>query len=156
MRSTQRRLSAIGPRLNGLLLANDATLNPPTLIQYFPLSPRLARSLVKEHPYLTSAQLSIQCLLLGQKAPAIHRLQWLCPCSDTDAAVISTHRRKPIQERYAIQWDGRRAIPPCANHFCAALVDYMREVLPITRPVDGGATPRGPPKRPSPRNRRVG
>src|SRR5258708_12700586 len=78
-------------RLNGLLLANDATLNPPTHIQYFPLSLQLARSLVKEHPYLTSAQLSIQCLLLGLKAPAIHRLQWLCPYSDTDPAVISNH-----------------------------------------------------------------
>jgi len=46
---------------------------------------------VKEHPYLTSDQLSNQCLLLGLKAQAIHRLQWLCPCSDTDAAVISKH-----------------------------------------------------------------
>jgi DNA-binding transcriptional LysR family regulator len=53
-----------------------------------------------------------------------------------------THRRKPVQERYAIQWDRRRPIPPYANHFCAALVDYMREVLPITRPVDGRAGPR--------------
>jgi LysR family nitrogen assimilation transcriptional regulator len=45
-----------------------------------------------------------------------------------------THRRKPLQERYAIQWDRRRPIPPYANHFCTALADYMREVLPITRP----------------------
>src|SRR3990172_11949776 len=76
-------------RLNGPLLANDATLDLPTHIQYFPLSLKLARSLVKAHPYLTAAQLSNQCLLLGLKAPAIHRLQWLCPCWDTDAAVIS-------------------------------------------------------------------
>jgi len=47
-----------------------------------------------------------------------------------------THRRKPLQERYAIQWDRRRPIPPYANHFCAALADYMREVLPITGPAE--------------------
>jgi DNA-binding transcriptional LysR family regulator len=48
-----------------------------------------------------------------------------------------THRRKPLQERYAIQWDRRRPIPPYANHFCAALAEYMREALPITQPVAG-------------------
>ena len=78
-------------RLNSLLLANDATLNLPTHIQYFPLSLQLARSLVKEHPYLTYVQMSNQCLLLGLKAPVIHRLQWLCACSDIDAAVISNY-----------------------------------------------------------------
>ena len=46
---------------------------------------------MKEHPYLTFAQLSNQCLPLGRKALGIHRLQWLCPCSDTDAAVISRY-----------------------------------------------------------------
>ena len=55
-------------RLKSLLLANDVTLDPPTHIQYFPLSLQLARSLVKEHPYLTSAQMSNQCLLLDLKA----------------------------------------------------------------------------------------
>ena len=78
-------------RLNSLLLANDATLNLPTPIQYFPPSLQLARSLVKEHPYLTYVQMSNQCLLLGLKAPVIPRLEWLCACSDIDAAVISNY-----------------------------------------------------------------
>jgi LysR family nitrogen assimilation transcriptional regulator len=45
-----------------------------------------------------------------------------------------THRRKPIRERYAIQWDKRRPMPPYAVCFCEALAEYMGEILPITRP----------------------
>src|SRR6266480_4992222 len=45
-----------------------------------------------------------------------------------------THRRKPLRERYAIQWDKRRPMPPYAESFCEALADYMREALPITQP----------------------
>jgi LysR family nitrogen assimilation transcriptional regulator len=48
-----------------------------------------------------------------------------------------THRRKPIQERVAIQWDKRRPLPGFAESFSEALVDYMREVLPITHPTEG-------------------
>jgi len=48
-----------------------------------------------------------------------------------------THHRKPIQERVAIQWDKRRPLPGYAESFREALVDYMREVLPITRPTEG-------------------
>jgi len=48
-----------------------------------------------------------------------------------------THRRKPIQERVAIQWDKRRPLPGYAESFCEALFDYMREVLPITHPTEG-------------------
>ncbi|HEY1361195.1 MAG TPA: LysR family transcriptional regulator substrate-binding protein [Xanthobacteraceae bacterium] len=48
-----------------------------------------------------------------------------------------THRRKPIRERFAIQWDKRRPLPPYAVSFCDALEGYMREVLPITHPTDG-------------------
>jgi DNA-binding transcriptional LysR family regulator len=48
-----------------------------------------------------------------------------------------THRRKPIRERYAIQWDKRRPLPPYAETFCEALAEYMREVLPITHPTEG-------------------
>jgi LysR family nitrogen assimilation transcriptional regulator len=47
------------------------------------------------------------------------------------------HRRKPIQERVAIQWDKRRPLPGFAESFSEALVDYMREVLPITHPTEG-------------------
>jgi DNA-binding transcriptional LysR family regulator len=48
-----------------------------------------------------------------------------------------THRRKPIQERVAIQWDKRRPLPGFAESFSEALVDYMHEVLPITHPTGG-------------------
>ena len=47
-----------------------------------------------------------------------------------------THRRKPVRERYAIQWDKRRPMPPYAESFCEALAEYMRGVLPITRPTE--------------------
>src|SRR5262245_12534077 len=45
-----------------------------------------------------------------------------------------THRRKPLRDRYVIQWDKRRPMPSYAENFCASLAAYMREVLPITRP----------------------
>jgi LysR family transcriptional regulator, nitrogen assimilation regulatory protein len=45
-----------------------------------------------------------------------------------------THRRRPLRDRYVIQWDKRRPIPSYAQDFCAALSTYMREILPITRP----------------------
>jgi LysR family transcriptional regulator, nitrogen assimilation regulatory protein len=47
-----------------------------------------------------------------------------------------THRRRPIQERVAIQWDKRRPLPGYAESFREALVDYMRGVLPITHPTE--------------------
>ena len=46
------------------------------------------------------------------------------------------HRRKPIQERVAIQWDKRRPLPGYAESFCEALVDYMGAVLAITHPTE--------------------
>src|SRR5206468_1528540 len=52
------------------------------------------------------------------------------------AIVRVTHRRKPIRERFAIQWDKRRPLPPYAESFCEALAEYMREVLPITHPTE--------------------
>jgi DNA-binding transcriptional LysR family regulator len=47
-----------------------------------------------------------------------------------------THHRKPIRERFAIQWDKRRPLPPYAESFCEALAEYIREILPITRPTE--------------------
>jgi len=44
-----------------------------------------------------------------------------------------THRRNPLRNRFAIQWDNRRPMPPYAKSFCEALAEYMREVLPITQ-----------------------
>jgi LysR family transcriptional regulator, nitrogen assimilation regulatory protein len=55
-----------------------------------------------------------------------------------------THRRNPIRERFAIQWDKRRPLPPYAESFCEALAEYMREILPITHPTESKMG--GPPK----------
>jgi DNA-binding transcriptional LysR family regulator len=48
-----------------------------------------------------------------------------------------THRRNPLRDRFAIQWDSRRPMPPYAKSFCETLAKYMREVLPITEPSVG-------------------
>src|SRR4249919_718311 len=45
-----------------------------------------------------------------------------------------THLRKPLCEPLVIHWDKRRPLPSHAQNFCAALAEYMREVLPITQP----------------------
>ena len=45
-----------------------------------------------------------------------------------------THRRKPLRDRYVIQWDKRRPMPSYSGNFCTELAAYMRDVLPITRP----------------------
>jgi LysR family transcriptional regulator, nitrogen assimilation regulatory protein len=47
-----------------------------------------------------------------------------------------THQRKPVCERFAIQWDRRRPMPPYAEGFCDALAKHMRELLPITHPTE--------------------
>jgi len=53
-----------------------------------------------------------------------------------------THRRKPLRDRFVIQWDKRRPMPSYAQNFCAALAEYMREVLPITQPSSSVASRR--------------
>jgi LysR family transcriptional regulator, nitrogen assimilation regulatory protein len=50
-----------------------------------------------------------------------------------------THRRKPLRDRFVIQWDRRRPMPSYAQNFCVALAEYMHEVLPITRPSSSAA-----------------
>ncbi len=52
-----------------------------------------------------------------------------------------TYRGKPLQERFVIQWDGRRPMPPYAEGFCDALAEYMYRVLPITQPSRRRAAP---------------
>jgi len=44
-----------------------------------------------------------------------------------------THRRRPLRDRYVIQWDKRRPMPSYAQNFCTMLAAYMRDVLPVTR-----------------------
>jgi LysR family nitrogen assimilation transcriptional regulator len=58
----------------------------------------------------------------------------------TLSIVRVTHRRSPLRDRFAIQWDNRRPIPPYAKSFCEALAKYMREVMPITQPSVGKLT----------------
>jgi DNA-binding transcriptional LysR family regulator len=45
-----------------------------------------------------------------------------------------TQRRRPLHDRYVIQWDKRRPMPGYAQNFCTTLATYMRDVMPITRP----------------------
>src|SRR5215510_1058622 len=53
-----------------------------------------------------------------------------------------THRRKPLRDRFAIQWDKRRPMPSYGESFCQGLAAYMRETLPITQPSAGEASAR--------------
>jgi len=45
-----------------------------------------------------------------------------------------TYRGKPLREPLAIFWYKRRPLPKYAAAFCAMLLDYVREVFPISRP----------------------
>jgi DNA-binding transcriptional LysR family regulator len=92
---------------------------------------------------------SLQTLLaLAEDGHGVAVIPSLLKTDRYDLRIVRvTHLRRPVQERYAIQWDRRRPVPPYASHFFAALRDYMREVLPITRPVEHRATPRRRPKR---------
>jgi DNA-binding transcriptional LysR family regulator len=44
------------------------------------------------------------------------------------------HRRRPLRDRYVIQWDKRRPRPSYSQSFCTTLAAYMHELLPITGP----------------------
>ncbi len=58
-----------------------------------------------------------------------------------------TYRNKPLRERYALVFDKRRAHPPAAEEFRNALVNYVREVFPISKPSvprTAGSTARSP------------
>src|SRR4051812_18927662 len=44
------------------------------------------------------------------------------------------HQRKPLRDRYVIQWDKRRPMPIYVQSFCTVLATHMREILPITQP----------------------
>jgi LysR family transcriptional regulator, nitrogen assimilation regulatory protein len=45
-----------------------------------------------------------------------------------------TYRQRPLREGYAIVRDKRWSLPPPAEDFCRALVAYVRDVFPISRP----------------------
>jgi DNA-binding transcriptional LysR family regulator len=45
-----------------------------------------------------------------------------------------SYRSKALREGLVIQWDRRRPIPGYAETFCELLGEFMRDVLPVTRP----------------------
>jgi LysR family nitrogen assimilation transcriptional regulator len=45
-----------------------------------------------------------------------------------------TYRGKSLREPLAIFWDRRRLLPSYAMAFCTMLMEYVREVFPISRP----------------------
>jgi DNA-binding transcriptional LysR family regulator len=45
-----------------------------------------------------------------------------------------THRRRPLQESFAVLWDKRRVLPPYAKDFCELLAVHLRDVSPISQP----------------------
>jgi DNA-binding transcriptional LysR family regulator len=47
-----------------------------------------------------------------------------------------TYRRKVLSEMLHILYDRRRPLPPYAVAFCDMLVEYVRRVSPLARPVD--------------------
>jgi DNA-binding transcriptional LysR family regulator len=49
-----------------------------------------------------------------------------------------THKRKPLQQAYAVMWDRRRVLPPYAQDFCKSLAAHVRE-FPISRQPAAGA-----------------
>ena len=49
-----------------------------------------------------------------------------------------TYRAEPLKEAYGIVCDKRRSLPPAARDFCRALVSYVSEVFPISRPSASG------------------
>jgi LysR family nitrogen assimilation transcriptional regulator len=51
-----------------------------------------------------------------------------------------TCRGKPLREPLAIFWDKRRPLPSYAMAFCTMLMEYVREVFPISRPSENTTT----------------
>jgi LysR family transcriptional regulator, nitrogen assimilation regulatory protein len=45
-----------------------------------------------------------------------------------------SYRGKPLREPLAVFWDERRSLPPYATSFGTMLVEYAREVMPISGP----------------------
>jgi DNA-binding transcriptional LysR family regulator len=82
-------------------------------------------------------------LTLAESGQGVAIITSLLPTDRYKLRIVRvTHHRKPIRERFAIQWDKRRPMPPYAESFCEALAEYICEILPITRPTEskiGGA-----------------
>src|SRR5262245_11267927 len=62
-------------------------------------------------------------ILLESRAP--HTLLALAEAGQGVAIIPSVLRtRKPLRDRFVIQWDKRRSMPSYAQNFCAALAAY--------------------------------
>jgi DNA-binding transcriptional LysR family regulator len=89
-------------------------------------------------------------LALAEAGHGVAIVPSVVPTHRYDLQVVRlAYRRKPLREAYAIAWDKRRSLPPSADDFCQALLSYVREVFPISRPapIKTDATAKRPPAR---------
>src|SRR5664280_2194621 len=98
-------------RQGGPLLASDVMVTPPTLIQYFPLSPELALSPVKLHRYSTAVQLRSLYLHLDLKGLVLHHSRRPSLCLDTHA-VVTSKRFRVLS--LSVFWQGKAI--GCSTH----------------------------------------
>jgi DNA-binding transcriptional LysR family regulator len=74
-------------------------------------------------------------LALAEAGHGIAIVPSVMPTHRYDLQVVRlAYRRKPLREAYAIVRDRRWSSPPAADDFCQALLLYVREVFPISRP----------------------
>jgi len=74
-------------------------------------------------------------LALAEAGHGIAVIPSVLPTHRYDLQIVGlTYRNKPLRERYALVFDKRRARPPAAEEFGKALVNYVREVFPISKP----------------------
>lgn len=76
-------------------------------------------------------------LALAEAGHGVAIVPSVMPTHRYDLQIVRlAYRQKPLREAYAIAWDKRRALPASANDFCQSLLNYVREVFPISRPSD--------------------
>jgi len=74
-------------------------------------------------------------LALAEAGHGVAIVPSVMPTHRYDLQIVRlAYRRKPLREGYAIVWDRRRSLPASASDFCQSLLDYVREVFPISRP----------------------
>jgi DNA-binding transcriptional LysR family regulator len=78
-------------------------------------------------------------LALAEAGHGVAIVPSVLPTHRYDLRIVRlAYRRKPLQEAYGIVWDRRRSRLPVAQDFCQALVSYVRQVFPISRPSGSG------------------
>ena len=75
-------------------------------------------------------------LALAEAGHGVAIVPSVMPTHRYDLQIVRlAYRRKRLHEAYGIAWDKRRSLPSCANDFCQSLLTYVREVFPISRPM---------------------